>query len=157
MAGGDRHSADDALALDLAAGATRDDAARKAGVSPRTVFRRLADPAFRRKVEAARAELLERTVARLASLGPDSADTLQGLLQSADEKTRLGAVRTALEFMLRGHELHTLVRQVEELRRQLEETPTDGTGDVGTGGGAAQDGPAPPPGDGRAGSGPPAE
>src|SRR5215213_2822305 len=66
MAGGDRRDADQALVAALAAGATKQEAARLAGVGERTIYRRLEDPDFRRRVDQARGELVGRVVGRLA-------------------------------------------------------------------------------------------
>jgi hypothetical protein len=43
--------------------------AAKCGVNPRTVFRRLKQPEFRRKVEDTRLDILKRTIAGVCSLG----------------------------------------------------------------------------------------
>lgn len=61
MAGGSRKNADEALLLALACGATVESAARSAGVAERTAYRRLNDPAFRRRLQDLRADMVQRT------------------------------------------------------------------------------------------------
>ncbi len=75
MAGGDRKSADAALIAALATGATRQEAAKAAGISETTVYRRLADPAFRRRVNDARSELIDAAVGRLADATTEACTT----------------------------------------------------------------------------------
>jgi phage terminase small subunit len=115
-----RKGGDEALVSALAAGASPTAAAQQAGVSPRTAQRRLADPAFRQQVDAARNELLERTVGRLSAVGVLAADKLYALLEAASPSVQLGAARGALEFLLRGHEVAGLARQVAQLKAEVE-------------------------------------
>jgi hypothetical protein len=93
-----RKSADAALALALAAGLTIEAAAERAGVSPRTAYRRLADPAFLGRVTALRDGMVERAVGRMAEGMADAADTLRQLLGAQAESVRLGAARSILEL-----------------------------------------------------------
>ena len=65
MAG--RGRADDRLLLALAGGAYVEHAAEHAGVSERTVYRRLAEPAFRAEMRAIRREMFEQATARLVA------------------------------------------------------------------------------------------
>ncbi len=109
---------DDGLVLALAAGSTHAQAARKCGVSRATITRRLADPAFRQRVEKARGELWERSASVLAKTASEAAIVLRRLLQSDDEKVRLRAATAALEAgpRLRDQvELAATVRQLEEV------------------------------------------
>src|SRR4051794_31695937 len=64
-----KRNCDDALILALAAGASTTAAAEQARVSDRLVRRRLEEPPFRAKVDAARAELVSRAVGRLSAVG----------------------------------------------------------------------------------------
>jgi hypothetical protein len=113
-----RKKADDALVFALSAGASAAGAARHAGVSERTVYRRLADPAFRARVDAARSEMVQQVVGRLAAVGTIASQTLQELLGSESEAIRLGAARAALDFMFRGHEQDVLARRIAALEEQ---------------------------------------
>jgi hypothetical protein len=115
VAGGNRKIADDAFALALAAGSTIEAAARHAKISERTAYRRLKDPVFVKRVEHIRADLIQRTVARLAALGTIAADALGKLIQSKDERVRLGAARATLDYLYRGAEIFELERRLREL------------------------------------------
>jgi hypothetical protein len=121
MAGG-RKGNDEALVTALAAGGSASAAAQLAKVSTRTVHRRLEDPAFRARVDEARAEMVSQAVGRLAAGGALAGDTLHELLaKSVPPATRLGASRAVLEYMLRGAEVDALTREQAELRREIEE------------------------------------
>lgn len=121
MAGRGKKNCNEALRLALASGASIPAAAQQAACSESTVRRRLSDPAFRRSVAELRGELVSRVIGRLSALGTDSADVLSGLLQSSDERVRLGAVRTTLEHMFRGTELESVIREAEELKATVEQ------------------------------------
>jgi hypothetical protein len=114
-----KKSIDDAVLLALAAGGSPAAAAQQAHCSERTVRRRLLDPAFRQRVEEARAKMVSDAVGRLSVIGTLAADTLHQLLHSGTERVRLLAARSSLELMLRGTETVTLVKQVEELKARL--------------------------------------
>jgi hypothetical protein len=121
MAGKGKKDIDEQLKLALACGGTVADAARTVNCCEKTVRRRMADETFRQGVAALRAEMVSRAVGRLSALGTLAADTLHQLLSSGNESIRLSAARSALDFMLRGHEMETLAKEVEELRRVVEE------------------------------------
>ncbi len=91
MAGGGRTSADETLVVLLAGGATRQQAAQSAGVGERTVYRRLEDPAFRARIEEARADMLARTSALLTAAGAAAAGTLVRLLRAESDAVKLAA------------------------------------------------------------------
>lgn len=78
-----RRGGDQLLIAALAHGATQAEAGAAAGVSERTVRRRLADPGFADLVRAERAALVARTSARLTALTSQAVDALAGLLNPA--------------------------------------------------------------------------
>src|SRR5262249_49056118 len=78
-----RKKAEDALLLALACGASVEVAARQCSASARTVYRRLAEPAFRRRLLALRADMVERTAGTMTAAGSEAVKTLLGLLQPA--------------------------------------------------------------------------
>lgn len=120
MSGGDRRNADSALVAALACGGTVEAAAKTAGVSVPTVRRRLAEPAFRKAVEEARAESVSRAVARLSATSTLAADCLRELLKAKSETVRLGAARAILELGAKYREAEDLAVRLAELERQLE-------------------------------------
>src|SRR5581483_430575 len=73
--------AEEQIVMALAAGASKESAAKIAGVSSRTVFRRCQDAEFRARVDRARAELVEGAVGRLSAIGPLAADELHRLIK----------------------------------------------------------------------------
>jgi hypothetical protein len=117
---GSRHDRDEALVTALAAGASMAAAARHAHINERTLRRRLENPAFRARVDEARAALVCQAVGRLADVGTLAADKLHALLGAKSETVQLGAARSVLEYMLRGCETEVLARQLAELRAQVE-------------------------------------
>jgi HEAT repeat protein len=119
MAGGDRRNADSVLVTALAAGATVEAAAKTAGVSERTAYRRLDDPAFRQGVINARAEMVSRAVARLSATSTLAADTLRKLLDARSETVRLGAARAILELGSKLRESEDLAERVRALEERL--------------------------------------
>jgi hypothetical protein len=87
---------DAALIEALARGATHAAAARAAGMSERTVRRRLEDPVFRARVEARRQELFDEAAARIVSAADRAATTLVELLEAESEAVRLRAAQALL-------------------------------------------------------------
>jgi hypothetical protein len=142
-----KKNCDPALILALAAGGSAAASAAHAGVSERTARRRLRDPRFRARVDAARAEMVRQSVGRLSAIGVLAGDTLKELMgKDHPAAIRLGAARGALEYLFRGHELDTLTRQVKELREALR----NGTGNAAAGAGADNNGDGHPAPDGVA-------
>jgi hypothetical protein len=90
----------------LACGATVESAARRAGVTERTVYRYLADPAFRQRVHQARADQFERTAGALTAAAIAAVKRLTELLQdpSASPAVQRSAARDLLEMNLRYRE-----------------------------------------------------
>ena len=75
---------DQILAAALVVGATHQEAARAAGVSERTVRRRVATPEFGQCLSQAKAEYVGRITTRLTGLSISAVDTLSALLADPD-------------------------------------------------------------------------
>lgn len=90
---------DDKLFAALVSGCHIQNAARAAGISERTAYRRLEDPKFRAQLERSRRALRESVLARLSDAGLDAISTLVDLLESEDENVRLKAAKTILEAL----------------------------------------------------------
>jgi AcrR family transcriptional regulator len=117
---------EDELILALAAGATVREAAEKAGVGERTVYRRLADPDFRRSVSRARGRLFDTALGRLASLGGKAAGIFERLMESDQPSVARRAAKAVLELgpRLRETELEERVSRLEEKAdEKTDETP----------------------------------
>ena len=121
MTAGGRSGADVALVAALAGGATYGEAGKKADVSERTVRRRMDDPAFKRRVDEARAEMLAQAMGRL-SLACTGAATTLALLLGKDNPpaVRLGAARAILDAALRWREQLDIAERLAAIERRLE-------------------------------------
>jgi hypothetical protein len=122
---GRKKDVDEALLGAFTAGSTAIDAARVAKCSVNTARRRLADPVFAERLKNTKAEMLQHVVARLASIGRLSVDVLHGLLQSKNERIRLGAAKNALAALFRGKEVLNLADELEDLRVIVEKLAGD--------------------------------
>src|SRR5213076_2878200 len=101
-----RKGTDRLLLLALACGATKENAARKAGVSERTVYRRLKDPEFRQRLQAIRTDMVQRAANVLTAAAMEAVKTLLSLQEgSVSNSVRLGAARAILEQGTRLREL----------------------------------------------------
>lgn len=120
---GDRRKGDAALIVALAKGLTQRAAAEEAGVSERTVQRRMSEPDFRRAVDDARAQLVSETLGRLISSGLAAAATLQSLLRAKSENVKLGAARAILELTQRYRESDELERRIAALEQAADVLP----------------------------------
>ena len=97
-----------------------EDAARAAGVSTRTAYRRLADPGFKSRLTEARDELISAALSELVQSASEAVATLRALLGASDERVRLGAARSTLEQLLRLRETLALNQRLAALERALQ-------------------------------------
>jgi hypothetical protein len=101
----------------LACGATLAQAAAKAGVSERTVRRRLADPIFRLQLQTLQAEMVQRAADLLLAGTMQATKTLIELLApSTPASVRRAAARDVLElglFLRQSVELQTRLKDLE--------------------------------------------
>jgi hypothetical protein len=117
----DAASRDTMLVVALACGATPTEAAARAGVSRRTAYRRLQDPAFRRRVHRERDTLVAAIVGRLADASLTAVDTLR--IIAADEDAapgpRISSAKAILDVCLRAHEQIELAERIEAVEAHL--------------------------------------
>ena len=105
---------DEVILTALVAGHTQVEAASAAGVSERTVRRRLEDPHFLTHFRRTSDDVVRRVTAQLSELGQASVATLAELLDSdSSPQIRLRAAQTVLS-LARDYRLH------EELRQRLD-------------------------------------
>jgi hypothetical protein len=121
-----RNRADELLLTRLAAGATVEQAANAAGLSARTAYRRLADPAFTRRLAQARDELISGALGELVECASEAVATLRALLSASDERVRLGAAKSTLEQLLRLRETLTLSQRLAVLERTMQQRQRSG-------------------------------
>jgi hypothetical protein len=120
MAHTGRKSADDALAVAIACGSTVEAAAVKAGISPRTAFKRMADPAFQQRLGRVRAEMVGRATAMLTAAAMEAVKTLLDLQgKTVAASARLGAAKAVLELGNRLRLEGELVGRLESIERAL--------------------------------------
>ena len=108
LAGSDMQSCelvgDDRLLTALASGCHVENAALAAGISERTAYRRLSDPDFRARLDAARESLREAILAKLADAGHDAIATMWDLMHhSEDDGIKFKAAKALLESLMGSH------------------------------------------------------
>jgi hypothetical protein len=121
VAAGRKKKADDGLVLALACGASPEGAAQKTGLSLRTVYRRLAEPMFRQRVEQVRAEMVRRTAGMFTAAGMGALKTFTTLQESASsEAVRLGAARAIIELGCKLRQAVEMNERMAALEARLE-------------------------------------
>jgi hypothetical protein len=116
-----RKKAEDKLLLALACGATVENAARQCQLCKRTVYRRMEEPDFRRRLQAMRADMFQRTSGALTAAGSEAVRALLELLRGASaEAVRLGAARSVLEIGMKAREFAELEERLATLEQQAE-------------------------------------
>lgn len=119
--------ADTELAVALATGATVADAAKLAGVSERTAYRRLEDEGFRLLVAQLGSQIARRTYHRLTGLLEDAVAALEDLLQKrTPPQVRLSAAKLVLELRRLYCEEIERDERLDRLERLLEGRAGDG-------------------------------
>ena len=111
---------DDILLLALACGATVEAAANKVGISPATVYRRLADSEFQNRLKQIRSDMVQRTASTLTAAGSESVKTLMLLQQpSIPHAVRLGAAKAAIELGIKMREVADMEERLAALEQQM--------------------------------------
>jgi hypothetical protein len=104
----------------LACGVTVENAARQAGISPSTAYRRLADPAFRQRLQQLRGDMVSRTAGTLTAAASEAVRTLLELLKStASAAVRLSAARAVLEMGMKVREAADIEERLSALEGQV--------------------------------------
>lgn len=98
-------------------------AAQAAGVSRKTVERRMDDPEFLEAYNDARRQLVTTAAGRISSRIGRAADTLGEVMDNteAPAAARISAARAILEYGLKYGELVDVTRRVDELESRLED------------------------------------
>ena len=122
MAGGDRRRADFQLVVLLAAGKTVVEIAKETGISERTIYRRLQDPAFRTRLAEARDQITTQALGMLIQTQVEAATALRGLVvgKGVPPTARLGASRAVFELGQRLRETQELADRIEALEQRLD-------------------------------------
>jgi len=120
MTPGDRKTAEATVLASLASGSTVLEAARAAGISEATAYRKLREPAFCQALGAARADLIKRATGRLAAACSSAVATLVRLLQADAESVQLGAARSIMELAVKMRESEELEGRIAALEERAE-------------------------------------
>ncbi|HWY88099.1 MAG TPA: hypothetical protein VNX28_15315 [Gemmataceae bacterium] len=107
------------LALALADGFTVVEASEKAGISRRTAYRRLADPAFCQRLRDIRREILGQTIGRLADVMTRAAEKLVVLLDHKSARIQLRAARSLLDLGIRIGQAVDITDRLAVLESQM--------------------------------------
>jgi hypothetical protein len=94
-------------------------AATAARISERTARAWMADPAFMRAFRQERRRLIDGTIARLQNRSVLAGYMLVSLLRSENEAIKLGAIRTLLEYAVKGADSAEILQRIEELEQRL--------------------------------------
>jgi hypothetical protein len=120
MAQRGRRTADQKLILALVCGSTIESAARQAGLSENTVYRRLRDPAFKAQLRAAGQEVVQRTANMLTAASIESVKTLLRLQgDGVPYAVQLGAAKAIVELSAKARESADLSERVAAIESQL--------------------------------------
>jgi hypothetical protein len=115
-----RHAADAAIAHAIAGGATHEEAARRAGVSVRTVSRRLRDERFCALLDDVKARTFAAVASELIAGAAEAVASLREILLGADTPAtvRVSAARTLLGAALQyadATEVRDELRQIRQI------------------------------------------
>jgi hypothetical protein len=112
--------ADEKLALELSAGKKVADAATAAGMSERTAYRRLNDPAFQERIREIRRGISSRVMHLLARAAVDAVEVLHLIATSCDDMgLRVKAAASLLDYQLKFHEQYDLDERLSRLEAKV--------------------------------------
>jgi hypothetical protein len=121
MPSGNKKAADAALITHLATGVSAAGAPKLAGVSEATAYRRLANPAFRERVEKSRTDFWDRALGVMSKGAAESAIVLRKLLRSDDGRIKLQAAKVLIEQGMKVREVVELEQRLNELEKLVDE------------------------------------
>jgi ABC-type spermidine/putrescine transport system permease subunit I len=104
----------------LATGQTVREAARTAGVTPRTVYRRMAAPAFKASIMQARAAVVSLTTGKMLAGMSLASDVLIAHLQHAEPRIQQQAAAKLIALALKLNAANDLEQRIEELERYVD-------------------------------------
>lgn len=96
---------------------TKEQAAEKAGISPRTLRTYFEDPAFLQAYRNAFGSLIDQATRHAQQTISPALDTLSEIMQDADisPAARVSAARAVLEYGLRLTEANDIIAQIREM------------------------------------------
>ncbi len=105
------------LIADLAAGMTIQEAADAAGVSKRTVNRRLANPRFKKCIMDVRSSCVSNATARLLTGLKQATNVLNLLVESSDQRIQERAAIKLIELAVKLNAVSEQERRLEQIER----------------------------------------
>ncbi len=120
---GPRQKRNDLLVTALARGEQLATAAQLAGVSVRTVNRRLTLSDFRAEVQRARSQLVDAAAGKISNTLDAAADCLKSLLSSESDAIKLSAARAVFEIGIRLKEVVELEGRMQSVEEKLNAEP----------------------------------
>ncbi len=118
-----RQKRNDLLVIALARGEQLATAAQLAGVSVRTVNRRLTLSDFRAEVQRTRSQLVDAAAGKISNTLDAAADCLKSLLGSESDAIRLSAARAMFEIAVRLKEVVELEGRLQAVEDRLNAEP----------------------------------
>jgi hypothetical protein len=119
------HRGDNIVLLALASGSTVTQAAGKAGLSERTVYRRLQDPSFHQRIEALRADMVQRAASLLIAAILLACKTLIDLQNSATPPAvRRRASRDIIELSQKLRQATIVEKRIADLESKYSDPST---------------------------------
>ncbi len=105
----------------LAAGHSNPEAGKIAGLSSKTVQRRLADPLFRAELDDVKLQIVQQTAASLSDAATSAVAALKILLASRDEWVQLRAASAILDVAIKYRETLDLSERLVALEERARE------------------------------------
>lgn len=94
---------------------SRKEAAKKAGITERTLYKYLKDEEFSAAYRAARSEMMKNTTDRINACMMPAINTLLYVMKSGSPNARVAAARTILEYGLRITEANEIMERIIKL------------------------------------------
>jgi hypothetical protein len=118
---GPSESRDELAAFALATGATREQAAKDAGMSTRTLYHRLNDSAFVALVQRHRNRILNESVGQLVKASGDAVSVLRGLMGGSDPQTQLRAAVAVLDHVVQLSKHAEFAERLAAMEKRIDE------------------------------------
>jgi transposase-like protein len=110
---------DTMLAIAVASGASISEVAAQAGIERSTIYRKLENPAFARRVAEFRDQLIQTALGRVADAMTRGADVLAQMLDSPQDHIRIRAARALISLGLRLRDSVDLTARMREVEHEL--------------------------------------
>jgi hypothetical protein len=117
---------DDLVIAALVTGCTHEQAAAKAGCSCRTVDRRATDPAFRRRLDGVRHEVLSRVTDAVTNTLLAAVARLSSALANPDDDVGIRAANTLFTHAIHLHELRDVAGRLANIQTLAKAFTTGG-------------------------------